>query len=101
MSIPGSWYLILSAALFGLGMFGRLIRRNVLIMFMCIEMMLNAANLTFVTFSRLMGDIGGQAAVFFVLVVAAAEVVVGLGIVVAIFRRRSTAIVDDLAEMKG
>ncbi len=101
MSIPGSWYLILSAALFGLGMFGMLIRRNVLIMFMCIEMMLNAANLTFVTFSRLMGDIGGQAAVFFVLVVAAAEVVVGLGIVVAIFRRRSTAIVDDLAEMKG
>ena len=78
MSIPGSWYLILSAALFGLGMFGMLIRRNVLIMFMCIEMMLNAANLTFVTFSRLMGDIGGQAAVFFVLVVAAAEVVVGL-----------------------
>jgi NADH-quinone oxidoreductase subunit K len=101
VSIPGSWYLILSAALFGLGMFGMLIRRNVLIMFMCIEMMLNAANLTFVTFSRLMGDIGGQAAVFFVLVVAAAEVVVGLGIVVAIFRRRSTAIVDDLAEMKG
>jgi len=101
VSIPGSWYLILSAALFGLGMFGMLIRRNVLIMFMCIEMMLNAANLTFVTFSRLMGDIGRQAAVFFVLVVAAAEVVVGLGIVVAIFRRRSTAIVDDLAEMKG
>ena len=101
MSIPGSWYLILSAILFGTGMFGVMIRRNVLVMFMCIEMMLNAANLSFVTFSRLMGDIGGQAAVFFVLVVAAAEVVVGLGIVVAIFRRRSTAIVDDLSEMKG
>ncbi len=101
MSIPGSWYLLLSAILFGTGMFGVMIRRNVLVMFMCIEMMLNAANLSFVTFSRLMGDIGGQAAVFFVLVVAAAEVVVGLGIVVAIFRRRSTAIVDDLSEMKG
>ena len=101
MSIPGAWYLILAAVLFGTGMLGLLIRRNVLIMFMCIEMMLNAANLTFVTFSRLMGDIGGQAAAFFVLVVAAAEVVVGLGIVVAIFRRRSTAIVDDLSEMKG
>ena len=101
MSIPGSWYLILSAVLFGAGMFGVLVRRNVLVMFMCIEMMLNAANLSFVTFSRLMGDIGGQAAVFFVLVVAAAEVVVGLGIVVAIFRRRSTAVVDDLSEMKG
>jgi len=101
MSIPGSWYLILAAILFGIGAFGLLVRRNVLIMFMCIELMLNAANLTFVTFSRTLDDIGGQADVFFVLVVAAAEVVVGLGIVVAIFRRRSTAVVDDLSSMKG
>jgi len=81
MSIPGDWYLILASALFALGAFGLLVRRNVLVMFMCIELMLNAANLTFVTFSRMLGDIGGQALVFFVLVVAAAEVVVGLGIV--------------------
>ncbi len=101
MSIPGSWYLILAAVLFGIGAFGLLVRRNVLVMFMCIELMLNAANLTFVTFSRTLDDIGGQADVFFVLVVAAAEVVVGLGIVVAIFRRRSTAVVDDLSSMKG
>lgn len=101
MSIPGQWYLILAAILFGIGALGLLLRRNVLIMFMCVELMLNAANLTFVTFSRMMNDIGGQAAVFFVLVVAAAEVVVGLGIVVSIFRRRSTAIADDISSMKG
>jgi NADH-quinone oxidoreductase subunit K len=100
MSLPGSWFLILAALLFGIGAFGLLVRRNVLIMFMCVELMLNAANLTFVTFSRMLGDIAGQSAVFFVLVVAAAEVVVGLGIVVAIFRRRTTAIADDLSSMK-
>ena len=100
MSLPGSWFLILAALLFGIGAFGLLIRRNVLIMFMCVELMLNAANLTFVTVSRMLGDIAGQSAVFFVLVVAAAEVVVGLGIVVAIFRRRTTAIADDLSSMK-
>ena len=100
MSIPGSWYLILSALLFGIGALGLLIRRNVLIMFMCLELMLNAANLSFVTFSRMLGDLAGQSAVFFVLVVAAAEVVVGLGIVVAIFRRRSTAVADDISGMR-
>ena len=100
MSLPGSWFLVLAAILFGIGAFGLLVRRNVLIMFMCVELMLNAANLTFVTFSRMLGDIAGQSAVFFVLVVAAAEVVVGLGIVVAIFRRRTTAIADDLSSMK-
>jgi len=101
MSIPGEWYLILAAALFIVGAVGLLVRRNVLIMFMCIELMLNAANLTFVTFSRLLGDIGGQVIVFFVLVVAAAEVVVGLGIVVAIFRRRASTSADDLNALKG
>ena len=100
MSIPASWYLILAALLFGIGALGVLIRRNILIMFMCIELMLNAANLTFVTFSRTLNDIGGQADVFFILVVAAAEVVVGLGIVVAIFRRSSTANADDISSMK-
>ena len=101
MSIPGAWYLVLAAVLFTIGALGLLIRRNVLVMFMCIELMLNAANLTFVTFARLLNDIGGQSSVFFVLVVAAAEVVVGLGIVVAIFRRRSNASADDLHVLKG
>jgi NADH-quinone oxidoreductase subunit K len=73
----------------------------VLVMFMCVELMLNAVNLTFVTFSRVLNDIGGQSLVFFVLVVAAAEVVVGLGIIVAIFRRRAGATADDLNSLKG
>jgi len=72
-----------------------------LIMFMCIELMLNAVNLTFVTFSRTLNDIAGQASVFFVMVVAAAEVTVGLGIVVAVFRRRSSTSVDEMNELKG
>ena len=101
MSINPSLYLILAAVLFMIGAFGLLIRRNVLVMFMCVELMLNAVNLTFVTFSKMLDDIGGQAAVFFVLVVAAAEVVVGLGIIVAIFRRRVDATADDLNLLKG
>lgn len=94
-------YLYLSALLFTIGAAGVLLRRNAIVMFMCVELMLNAANLTFVTFARTLHDIGGQVLVFFVLVVAAAEVVVGLGIVVAIFRRRATAAADDLHLMKG
>ncbi len=101
MSIPLSWFIVLAVVLFGIGAFGVLVRRNVLIMFMCVELMLNAANLALVAFSRSLQDVGGEATVFFVLVVAAAEVVVGLGIVVAIFRRRQSAIADDLAEMGG
>ncbi len=101
MTIDGSWYLTLAAMLFTIGAVGVLVRRNVLIMFMCIELMLNAANLTFVTFSRELNDIGGQVAVFFVLVVAAAEVVVGLGIIVAIFRRKVGATADDPHELRG
>lgn len=101
MTIDGTWYLTLAAVLFTIGAVGVLIRRNVLIMFMCIELMLNAANLTFVTFSRELNDIGGQVAVLFVLVVAAAEVVVGLGIIVAIFRRRVGATADDPHELRG
>jgi NADH-quinone oxidoreductase subunit K len=101
VTLGPEWYLSLAAVLFALGAFGVLIRRNVLVMFMCIELMLNAANLTFVTFSRMLGDIGGQSLVFFVLVVAAAEVVIGLGIVVAIFRRRANTTADDLHILKG
>jgi NADH-quinone oxidoreductase subunit K len=101
VSVPGAWYLTLSAALFTIGTVGVLVRRNVLVMFMCIELMLNAVNLTFVTFARMLDDVGGQTVVFFVLVVAAAEVVVGLGIIVAIFRRRATATADDVSLLKG
>ena len=100
-AIDTSWYLILAAVLFAIGAFGLLVRRNPLIMFMCIELMLNAANLTFVALAAQLGDINGQTAVFFVLVVAAAEVVVGLGILVSILRRRPGATADDLAELKG
>jgi NADH-quinone oxidoreductase subunit K len=100
-AIEPSWYLILAALLFSIGASGLLIRRNPLIMFMCIELMLNAANLTFVALATKLGDINGQTAVFFVMVVAAAEVVVGLGIIVSILRRTPGATADDLAELKG
>jgi NADH-quinone oxidoreductase subunit K len=101
MSVRGAWYLTVGAVLFTIGAVGLLVRRNVLIMFMCVELMLNAVNLTFVTFARMLDDIGGQSLVFFVMVVAAAEVVVGLGIIVAIYRRRVGATADDLHILKG
>ncbi|HYE79549.1 MAG TPA: NADH-quinone oxidoreductase subunit NuoK [bacterium] len=101
MTVDGAWYLTLAAAVFTIGAVGLLVRRNVLVMFMCVELMLNAVNLSFVTFARMLDDIGGQSLVFFVLVVAAAEVVVGLGIIVAIFRRRAGATADDLHLLKG
>jgi NADH-quinone oxidoreductase subunit K len=101
MSVPAPWYLGLAAILFTIGASGLLIRRNVLVMFMCVELMLNAVNLTFVTFARMFGDVNGQALVFFVLVVAAAEVVIGLGIIVSIFRRRADATADDIHILKG
>jgi NADH-quinone oxidoreductase subunit K len=94
-------YLILGAVLFTMGAVGLLIRRNALVMFMCVELMLNAVNLSFVAIARDLHDLGGQIAVFFVLVVAAAEVVVGLGIIVSIFRRRQGATADDLSMLKG
>ena len=96
-----TWYLMLSAVLFVLGTVGVLVRRNPLIMFMCMELMLNAVNLSFVALGRHIDSIDGQAIVFFVLVVAAAEVVVGLGIIVSIMRRRNEVTVDDLAELRG
>ena len=96
-----TWYLVLAAVLFSLGLVGVMVRRNPLVLFMCIELMLNAVNLTFVAVAHKLGDIGGQTTVFFVMVVAAAEVVVGLGIIVSVLRRRPNATADDLAELKG
>ena len=96
-----TWYLLLGAVLFSIGVVGVMVRRNPLVLFMCVELMLNAVNLTFVALARRLGDISGQSTVFFVLVVAAAEVVVGLGIVVAILRRMPNATTDDMAELKG
>jgi len=96
-----TWYLVLSAVLFGIGAMGVMVRRNPLVMFMCIELMLNAVNLSFVALSTRIADINGQVAVFFVLVVAAAEVVVGLGIIVSIMRRRTSVTVDDMSGLKG
>lgn len=101
MTVDVSWYLTLAAILFTIGAVGMLVRRNILVMFMCIELMLNAANLTFVSFSRALNDIGGQVSVFFVLIVAAAEVVVGLAIIVSIYRRRVGATADDQHLLKG
>ena len=101
LDITPNYYLVVGALLFTIGAVGLLLRRNVLVMFMCVELMLNAANLTFVTFSRALDDITGQVIVFFVLVVAAAEVAVGLAIIVAIFRRRRHATADDLQALKG
>lgn len=97
---PG-YYLTLAAALFTIGAVGLLVRRNTLVMFMCIELMLNAANLTFVSFAKALNDISGQVIVFFTLVVAAAEVAVGLAIIVAIFRRRQDVTADDLHALEG
>ena len=94
-------YVLVSGLLFTTGAIGFLIRRNVLIQLMCIELMLNAVNLSFVAFARALDDITGQVIVFFVLVVAAAEVAVGLAIIVAIFRRRRHATADDLQALKG
>ena len=96
-----TWYLVLAAVVFSIGSVGLLVRRNPLVMFMCVELMLNAVNLTFVAFARKLADINGQTVVFFVLVVAAAEVVVGLGIIVSILRRQPGATADDVALMKG
>ena len=93
----GAWFLGVAAILFTIGVVGLLLRRNVIVMFMCVELMLNAVNLTFVTFAQMLNDIGGQVVVFFIMVVAAAEVVVGLGIIVSIFRRRKTGATADSA----
>ena len=99
--IPLAAYQILAAVLFTIGIVGVLVRRSALVIFMSIELMLNAVNLSFVAFSRQMGQMDGQIFVFFVMSVAAAEVAVGLAILVAIFRSRETANVDDVHLLKG
>ena len=98
--MPVTPFIMLSAILFTIGCVGVLTRRNALIVFMCVELMLNAANLSLVTFSRVNGNLEGQVAAFFVMVVAAAEVVVGLAIIMTIFRTRRSASVDDASLLK-
>ncbi len=98
--ISPEWYVLLAAILFVIGGVGVLIRRNALVVFMCVELMLNAVNLAFIAFARLHGGLDGQVIAFFVMVVAAAEVVVGLAILTAIFRTRRSASVDDANLLK-
>jgi NADH-quinone oxidoreductase subunit K len=98
--IPLSWYLALSAVLFTIGVVGVIVKRNAIQMFMCIELMLNAVNLTFVAFSTYFGDVTGQLFVFIVMTVAAAEAAVGLGIIIAIFRNRESLDVDDASLLR-
>ncbi len=98
--IPTPDYLILAAVLFCIGMLGVLIRRNALVVFMSVELMLNASNLTFLAFARDRGDLNGHISAFFIIAVAAAEAAVGLAIVIAVFRSRGTVNIDDLQTMK-
>ncbi len=99
--IPLSHVLVLSVILFSLGVAGFIIRRNVITIFMCIELMLNAVNLAFVAFSRQAGNLDGQLFVFFVIVVAAAEAAVGLAIIIALYRNRETLSIDEIDSMKN
>lgn len=94
------WYIVLASVLFSIGAVGVLIRRNAIVLFMCVELMLNAANLALVTFSRINGTLDGQIMAFFAMVVAAAEVVIGLAIIMLIFRTRRSASVDDANLLK-
>lgn len=98
--IPITHYLILSVVLFCIGMWGVFTRKNAIVIFMCIELMLNAANLAFIAFSRQLNSVDGQIFVFFVMTVAAAEAAVGLGIIIALYRNRETINVDDVNLMK-
>ena len=100
MSVAPEYYLALAGLMFTVGVIGALVRRNAIVIFMFIELMLNAVNLAFVTFSRMHGAVDGQVLVFFVLVVAAAEVVVGLAIITLIFRYRASANVDDISLLR-
>jgi len=100
MMVSYSWLMALSAAIFAIGVAGVLLRRNILVMFMSIELMLNAVNLAFVTLARRLGSMDGQVIVFFVMTVAAAEAAVGLAIIISIFRNRETVNADELDLMK-
>ncbi|MBN9689568.1 MAG: NADH-quinone oxidoreductase subunit NuoK [Verrucomicrobia bacterium] len=98
---PGlNHYLVVSALLFCLGLFGVLARRNLIVIYMCLELMLNAANLALVAFSRFNANLNGQVMVFFIITVAAAEVAVGLALIVALYRKRQTAHVEDLTSLR-
>ncbi len=99
--IPLSWYIGLSAVIFIIGLIGFLVRRNLIIMFMSIELMLNSINISLVAFSHYLQDIKGQIIVFFIITVAAAEAAIGLAILVALFRNKNSIHTDDIAEMKG
>jgi NADH-quinone oxidoreductase subunit K len=99
--VPLHWYLMLSAAVFTIGVFGFLTRRNIIIMFMSIELMLNAVNISLVSFSHYLQDMRGLILVFFIVTVAAAEAAIGLAIIIALFRNKTTANVDEMNEMKG
>jgi NADH-quinone oxidoreductase subunit K len=98
--VPTNHYLVLAAVLFCMGMFGVLVRRNALVVFMCIELMLNAANLTFLAFAREQQNMVGHASAFFVIVVAAAEAAIGLAILIAVFRSRGTLNIGEIRTMK-
>ncbi len=100
-AVPVSWYLVLSAILFSMGVAGFLIRRNIITVFMCIELMLNAVNLSFVAFSYELKKIDGQLFTFFVMVVAAAEAAVGLAIILTVFRHRMSLEIDDVSSLKN
>ena len=100
MHVTLEHYLVVSVALFCLGLLGIIVRRNLLVMYMSLELMLNAANLALVAFSRHRNDLNGQIMVFFIITVAAAEVAVGLALIVALYRKRQTAHVEDLTTMK-
>jgi len=99
--IPIEYFVVLSAILFVMGVLGVLVRRNAIMIFMSVELMLNAANLALVAFSRQWGDVGGQLFVFFVMTVAAAEVAIGLALIVAIFRSKKSIDIDELTSMQG
>ena len=99
--VPITYYIVLSTVVFLIGVVGVLIRRNIIIILLSIELMLNAANINFVAFSHYLGNINGQIFVFFVLTVAAAEVAIGLAIIIALYRRKGTVNIDDIHVMKG
>jgi NADH-quinone oxidoreductase subunit K len=99
--VPLSWYMVLSMIVFAIGVFGFLARRNIIIMFMSIELMLNAVNINLISLSHYLQDMRGQILAFFVIAVAAAEAAIGLAIVIALFRNKATAHVDEIKEMQG
>lgn len=99
--VPLSWYMVLSMIVFAIGVFGFLARRNIIIMFMSIELMLNAVNINLIALSHYLQDLRGQILAFFVIAVAAAEAAIGLAIIIALFRNKATAHVDEMKEMQG